>query len=315
MLSNAVSIGSSPGSSTDDGGVIASRVREQTARRQLLGIGIVSALALLIALIALTESNKQTNVAANSNLTTLAIENSSTAATATNQGLLSTIVTLEARLDDQAALIVSLPGVTTFAGDIYIRGTNVKASVVNELLKDVNTVGGIVHCHGGGGSMSGTSVSNEQAYFAPGDDQLVFASLTNVTDINIYFNKVRNSAGQYSGPSAASFPELRHLAGTVRMYWNEKLKTISMPKLVGVGGGIRIYSNNVLTTVDIQSLVSVGDDLSLNSNNILPTLVMQSLVSVGGEFNLRSSPLLTTTGVTVSKEFTFLGYMFVAPDS
>lgn len=210
---------------------------------------------------------------------------------------------------------MSLPGVTTFAGDIYIRGTNVKASVVNELLKDVNTVGGIVHCHGGGGSMSGTSVSNEQAYFAPGDDQLVFASLTNVTDINIYFNKVRNSAGQYSGPSAASFPELRHLAGTVRMYWNEKLKTISMPKLVGVGGGIRIYSNNVLTTVDIQSLVSVGDDLSLNSNNILPTLVMQSLVSVGGEFNLRSSPLLTTTGVTVSKEFTFLGYMFVAPDS
>lgn len=143
MLSNAVSIGSSPGSSTDDGGVvigshvsrsvdnplysggsqlpgppqtpqttssgfqIASRVREQTARRQLLGIGIVSALALLIALIALTESNKQTNVAANSNLTTLAIENSSTAATATNQGLLSTIVTLETRLDDQAALIVS----------------------------------------------------------------------------------------------------------------------------------------------------------------------------------------------------------------
>ena len=141
MLSNAVSIGSSPGSSTDDGGVvigslvsrsvdnplysggsqvpqtpqttssgfqIASRVREQTARRQLLGIGIVSALALLIALIALTESNKQTNVAANSNLTTL--ENSSTAATAaaaTNQGLLSTIVTLETRLDDQAALIVS----------------------------------------------------------------------------------------------------------------------------------------------------------------------------------------------------------------
>lgn len=208
-----------------------------------------------------------------------------------------------------------MPGVTTFAGDIYIRGTNVKASVVNELLKDVNTVGGIVHCHGGGGSMSGTSVSNEQAYFAPGDDQLVFASLTNVTDINIYFNKVRNSAGQYSGPSAASFPELRHLAGTVRMYWNEKLKTISMPKLVGVGGGIRIYSNNVLTTVDIQSLVSVGDDLSLNSNTILPTLDMQSLVSVGGEFNLRSSPLLTTTGVTVSKEFTFLGYMFVAPDS
>ena len=143
MLSNAVSIGSSPGSSTDDGGVvigshvsrsvdnplysggsqlqlpgppqtpqttssgfqIASRVREQTARRQLLGVGIVSALALLIALIALTGSNKQTNVAANSNLTTL--ENSSTAASATNQGLLSTIVTLETRLDDQAALIVS----------------------------------------------------------------------------------------------------------------------------------------------------------------------------------------------------------------
>lgn len=189
-----------------------------------------------------------------------------------------------------AILKQTLPGVKVFLSGTTIKGTNVKGSVVSELLKDVTAVGG-----------TGTlNCNNNQAYFAADDDGLVFASLETVHRINILGNgNIPNSAGLYSGPTSVSFPALKYVQYTLRLYTNKRLKTISMPALVGVAGDADFYGNSVLASLQLPSLLYVGVNFYLYENPQLPTggiKVSSQFESVGNKFQAWKSGFTCTAG-------------------
>lgn len=190
-----------------------------------------------------------------------------------------------------AILKQTLPGVKVFLGSIYIKGSNVKGSVVSELLKDAAVVGGGLYC------------DRNQQRFAADDDELVFASLKSVIGIWMYDNNnPADSAGRYTSPSSVSFPALAFIPGNIKMHDSKyKLETISMPKLVGVGGSVNFGWNDVMTSLQLPSLLNVGSSFQLQN---LPKLtaggvkVSQQFKSVGGTFSAYTSDgftLLTCT--------------------
>lgn len=179
--------------------------------------------------------------------------------------------------EGSASLVIlkqTLPGVKVFLSPIEIKGSNIKGSVISELLKDAAVVGGDLRCY------------NNDVRFAADDDELVFASLTEVRDILMKNNhNAVDSAGRYTSPSSVSFPALEFVPGAVELQGNRyRLKTISMPKLVGVGGVAQFYGNDVLTSLQLPSLLNVGST-----------------------FHLGDLPKLTTGGVHVSQQFNSCG--------
>ena len=175
-----------------------------------------------------------------------------------------------------AILKETLPGVKVFLSYIEIKGSNIKGSVVSELLKDVAVVGGDLRCN------------NDMARFATDDDELVFASLRSVTKILMESNNGAADSRGYAGPSSVSFPALVFVPGNVELSNNKlRLKNISMPKLVGVGGAANFYENRVLTTLQLPSLLTVRTN-----------------------FLLYELPKLTTDEIKVSQQFKYVGAHF-----
>lgn len=187
------------------------------------------------------------------------------------------------------ALKQSLPGVKVFLSGVELIGFNVKASVVNELLKDVTTIGGNLEGH------------DCKLSFANGDSDLELASFTSGQGIIISNNDgyvdstiCKTAAALAQGckpstggtgtkavtPNSISFPELASVPGTFYVHTNPHLRVISMPKLKSLGTGADLYVGPLLTTLDLRSLVVVA-----------------------GDFRIYNNPSLATSGIQVSKDF------------
>lgn len=166
----------------------------------------------------------------------------------------------------------TLVGVKVFLHGIDIRGTNIKGSVVSELLKDATTTSGLI-------------CDDNHASFVVGDTELVFESLVSVRYIQLRGN--HDSAQRFT---AVSFPALEFVGGSLSLHGNEMLKTISMPNLVGVGDSAYFYSNLVLSSLRLPSLVAVGSTFSIEGNPSLATnkvQVSKDFESLGSSFIAR----------------------------
>lgn len=141
-------------------------------------------------------------------------------------------------------------GVKVFLSSTYIRGNDVKGSVVSRLLKDVTTIGGSLNCQ------------NNQASFKVGDAELVFESLASVKEIRLYGNGDERKQ-RFTG---LSFPALTFVQVNVELNNNHMLESISMPNLVGVGSNAKMGANRALASLQLPSLVSVGSNFYIHEN-------------------------------------------------
>lgn len=167
----------------------------------------------------------------------------------------------------------TLPGTRLFLTTVTLKGFNFKASVFNELFKDVVTFGGILYANG--------------ISFADGNSDLVFTSLTGAQSIHM-------DSASYS---SISFPKLEFVAEKIELQSNSKLKSISIPKLKQVGNYAYFQSNPLLTELNLQSLVFVGFHFYMNNNPLLATnrvQVSKDFSECGGSFAAQGSGLKCT---------------------
>ena len=92
---------------------------------------------------------------------------------------------------------------------------------------------------------------------------------------------------------SVSMPEIT-TAGSVNIYANPVLESISLPKLEEAFKDVKIYSLALLTSLDLSSLSEVGGDLYLQSLPLVGHVeCLKSLTSVGGIFTLNYLPLVS----------------------
>lgn len=91
---------------------------------------------------------------------------------------------------------------------------------------------------------------------------------------------------------SVSIPQMT-TAGSVYIYTNSVLESISIPKLQEAFKDVKIYNLVLLTSLDIASLSEVGGDLYLQSLPLVENVeCLNSLISVGGIFTLSYLPLV-----------------------